>query len=132
MNTDFIKKYRSSDEDEKMDILMNVTEQIDDNLYQFLLNELGSETDEFVLVEIIKVLSLYSPIKYNNELVERFFEIIENSDDDLVQSYTMQGLEHLELLDSDYKKINEIIDKTENEDLAASGRMLILRKKCSP
>lgn len=129
MNTDFIKKYRSSDEDEKMDILMNVTEQIDDNLYQFLLNELGSETDEFVLVEIIKVLSLYSPIKYNNELVERFFEIIENSDDDLVQSYAMQGLEHLELLDSDYKKINEIIDKTENEDLAASGRMLILRKK---
>lgn len=129
MNTDFIKKYRSSDEDEKMDILMDVTEQIDDNLYQFLLNELGSETDEFVLVEIIKVLSLYSPLKCNNELVERFFEIIENSDDDLVQSYAMQGLEHLELLDSDYKKINEIIDKTENEDLAASGRMLILRKK---
>lgn len=128
MKVDFISKYNSSDEDEKMDILLGITDQIDDDLYKFLFNELNSETDEFVLVEIIKVLSLYSPIEYNNELVKIFFEIIENSTDDLVQSYSMQGLEHLKLSDVDYKKINEIINKTDNEDLTASGRMIICKK----
>lgn len=128
MKSEFICKYNSSDEDEKMDILMNVTEQIDNNVYKFLLNELDDEIDEFVLVEIIKVLSLYSPIEYNNDLVKKFFQIIEDSDDELVQSYAMQGLEHLKLSDVDYKKIGEIIDKTDNEELVASGRMIIYRK----
>lgn len=128
MKIDFISKYNSSDEDEKMNMLLDITEWIDDDVYKFLLNELNSEIDEFVLVEIIKVLSLYSPIEYNNELVKIFFEIIENSIDDLVQSYAMQGLEHLKLSDIDYTKINNIIDKTDNEDLAASGRMIIYKK----
>lgn len=128
MKIDFISKYNSSDEDEKMNMLLDITEWIDDDVYKFLLNELNSEIDEFVLVEIIKVLSLYSPIEYSNELVEIFFEIIENSTDDLVQSYAMQGLEHLKLSDIDYTKINDIIDKTDNEDLAASGRMIIYKK----
>lgn len=128
MKSEFICKYNSSDEDEKMDILMSVTEQIDHHVYKFLLNELDDEIDEFVLVEIIKVLSLYSPIEYNNDLVKKFFQIIEDSDDELVQSYAMQGLEHLKLSDVDYKKIGEIIDKTDNEELVASGRMIIYRK----
>lgn len=128
MKIDFISKYNSSDEDEKMNMLLDITEWIDDDVYKFLLNELNSEIDEFVLVEIIKVLSLYSPIEYNNELVKIFFEIIENNTDDLVQSYAMQGLEHLKLSDIDYTKINDIIDKTDNEDLAASGRMIIYKK----
>ena len=48
MNKNFIEKYKSSDEDEKMDMLINVIEQIDDDIYQFLLEQLNSEDDEFV------------------------------------------------------------------------------------
>jgi succinate dehydrogenase flavin-adding protein (antitoxin of CptAB toxin-antitoxin module) len=108
MNKNFIEKYKSSDEDEKMDMLINVIEQIDDDIYQFLLEQLNSEDDEFVLVEIIKVLSLYSPAKYNDEIIQILFEIIESSDDDLVQSYAIQGLDHLNLSEMDYKKIKDI------------------------
>lgn len=129
MKADFIGKYNSSNEDEKMEILINITEKINDTIYQFLFSELNNEDDEFVLIEIIKVLSLYSPTEYNDELVRKFFKIIKDSDDDLVQAHTMQGLEHLKLSSEDYKIIKEIIDKTDSEDLAAGGRMLLLKHK---
>lgn len=132
MNTKFINKYNSSDEDEKISILINIIEQIDDDIYQFLLDELIYEDDEFVLIEIIKVLSLYSPVKYNDELVRKFFEIIECNDDDLIQTYAMQSLGHLKLLDLDYKKIKDIIEKKDNEDLVASGRMVLHRNNIIP
>ena len=108
MNKNFIEKYKSSDEDEKMDMLINVIEQIDDDISQVLLEQLNSEDDEFVLVKIIKVLSLSSPAKYNDEIIQILFEIIESSDDDLVQSYAIQGLDHLNLSEMDYKKIKDI------------------------
>ena len=82
MNKNFIEKYKSSDEDEKMDMLINVIEQIDDDIY--------------------------SPAKYNDEIIQILFEIIESSDDDLVQSYAIQGLDHLNLSEMDYKKIKDI------------------------
>ena len=94
-----------------------------------MLNELNFEDDEFVLIEIIKVLSLYSPSEYNKELVKKIFEIIKSSDDDLIQSYAMQGLGYLELSDMDYKIIKEIIKQTDNENVVASGSMILCKNK---
>lgn len=131
MRPNFIKTYLKADDDEKMDLLASICEPLDSEFYDFLFNQLQhyEDEDEFVLVEIIKVLSLYSPTNKYRTTINLFFEIVNKSDDDLLQSYALQGLEHLDLTQQDYEKINDIKNITANDDLKAVADMILLRKK---
>lgn len=130
MHPNFIKTYLKASDDEKMDLLASIFEPLDSEFYDFLFNQLQHyEEDEFVLVEITKVLSLYSPTNKYRTTINLFFEIVNKSDDDLLQSHALQSLEHLDLTQQDYEKINDIKNTTANDDLKAVADMILLRKK---
>lgn len=126
---DIVSKYMASeDDDEKMDILLNITENIDLDTYEFLLKELNSKhIDEFVAVEIIKVVSLYSPSSQQDQTIQVLFSIIENNYDELVRTYALQGLEHLPLIEKHYQLIQNIAQSEVDEDLKATAEVILVR-----
>lgn len=126
---EIISKYMASeDDDEKMDILLDITENIDLDTYEFLLKELNSKhIDEFVAVEIIKVVSLYSPSSQQDQTIQVLFSIIENNYDELVRTYALQGLEHLPLVEKHYQLIQNIAQSEVDEDLKATAEVILVR-----
>ena len=116
------------DDDNKMNILLDIVEDIDLKTYDFFLKELDDkDLDEFVAIEIIKVISLYSPESESEKTIQTLFLLLENNDDDLVRVYALQGLEHLPLMDNHYNTIQKIAKFSPDEDLQATAQMILLR-----
>ena len=130
MTSSFNQTYLSADDDDKMELLANITQPLTPEAFKFLFTQLGEyeDEDEFVMIEIIKVLALYSPNEKHKDVIKLLFQIIKNSDDELLQSHAMHGLEHLNLSQKDYENITKIKNSTDNENLQAIADMIFLRK----
>lgn len=120
----------ATDDDDKIEILSEIVEGIDLKTYDFFLKELDDkDLDEFIAIEIVKVVSLYSPESKLEKTIQTLFSIVDNSDDDLVKVYALRGLGYFSLNDKQCKAIKDIAESNPDEDLQATAQMVLLRAK---
>lgn len=123
---DIVASYQTANDDAKMDILSGIIDDLDLSTYKFLLGELhNDDLDEFVAIEIIKAISLYSPKSKSEKTIQALFSIVENSDDDLVKIYALRGLGYFTLTENYYNSIKEIMESSSNDDLRATAREVL-------
>lgn len=95
----FFKEYQSSDEDDKYDVLSYFYYHsglvVDNEIFEFLNKELDNHKnlDEFLVVEIIKVITKYSDDFYNENTRDKVFNVFLESEEELVWQHALLCLE---------------------------------------
>ncbi|WP_066802385.1 hypothetical protein [Moraxella oblonga] len=119
----FFKEYQSSDEDDKYDVLSYFYYHsglvVDNEIFEFLNKELDNHKnlDEFLVVEIIKVITKYSDNFYNENTRDKVFNVFLESEEELVWQHALLCLEfetftpnQIQLLKN---KLNEVDENTQ-------------------
>lgn len=95
----FFKEYQSSDEDDKYESLSYFYYHsglvVDEEIFEFLNKELDNHKnlDEFLVVEIIKVLAKYADDFYNKNTRDKVFNVFLESEEELVWQHALLCLE---------------------------------------